>query len=236
MASKASERPRVQTVIARPFDQYVDTSGIWLEAQKVSLQLDRYESVAVRDQCNPASPRDRAKQRSYSCKSFAIVVTKKGATQITLKSELGLGDLSEWLTRACKLSITSTNRLLESATGQLKHSFKRVEMPVFDRSLKRREVQFVVQTKVGDDMVESNINYSTAVDLEVLGESYLVDNWLAVLGATQHNQVVALKKLEQELEELGRKVEEQRKLMEQKARIETEQEDEDKDREVNYYV
>ena len=89
-------------------------------------------------------------------------------------------------------------------------------MPVLDRTMKERDVQFVVSTQVGDDTIVSNINYSSKIDWEVYGSGFLVDQWLAVLAGTQHNQVVVLRSMEQKILELSRQVEELRKEREAK--------------------
>ena len=89
-------------------------------------------------------------------------------------------------------------------------------MPVLDRSIKERDVQFVISTRVGDDKVVSNINYSSNIDWEVYGSAFLVDQWLAVLAGTQHNQVVVMRGMEQKIMELSKQVEELRKEKESK--------------------
>ena len=212
---RKGERPRGQLVQLRPVTQLLDTDAMWMEHERVSVQLDQYSAERLREHCLPASRRDRAQQRSFSTSAFTVTISKRGACVLILKGPDWQEVLAKWIL-ACGLSQPGTNSVMSLIRAQLPERFTRMEMPVLDRTIKDRDVQFVVSTRVGDDKVVSNINYSTNIDWEVYGSGFLVDQWLAVLAGTQHNQVVVLRAMEQKVMELSRQVEELRKEKEAK--------------------
>ena len=212
---RKGERPRGQLVQLRPVTQLLDTDAMWMEHERVSVQLDQYSAEKLRGHCLPASRRDRAQQRSFSTSAFTVTISKRGACVLILKGPDWQEVLAKWIL-ACGLSQPGTNSVMSLVRAQLPERFTRMEMPVLDRTIKDRDVQFVVSTRVGDDKVVSNINYSTNIDWEVYGSGFLVDQWLAVLAGTQHNQVVVLRAMEQKVMELSRQVEELRKEKEAK--------------------
>ena len=212
---RKGERPRGQLVQLRPVTQLLDTDAMWMEHERVSVQLDQYSAERLREHCLPASRRDRAQQRSFSTSAFTVTISKRGACVLILKGPDWQEVLAKWIL-ACGLSQPGTNSVMSLISAQLPERFTRMEMPVLDRTIKDRDVQFVVSTRVGDDKVVSNINYSTNIDWEVYGSGFLVDQWLAVLAGTQHNQVVVLRAMEQKVMELSRQVEELRKEKEAK--------------------
>ena len=223
---KKGERPRGQIVQLRPVTQLLDPDALWMEHERVSVQLDHYTAEMLRTHCLPSTRRDRAEQRSFSTSSFTATISKRGACQLIIKEPDWQEVLAKWIL-ACGLSQAGTNSVLSLITAQLPERFSRMEMPVLDRTMRERDVQFVITTRVGDDKVVSNINYSSNIDWEVYGSAFLVDQWLAVLAGTQHNQVVVMRGMEQKIVELSKKVEELRKEKEAKKAPK---------KEGNYYV
>jgi len=214
------ERPRGHLVQLRPVTEFLDPDAMWVEHQRVSFQVDSWTAGVLREKCHPASRKDRAKQRSFSCSSFTVTITKRGVCQLIMKEPNWQRRLADWFL-ATGLSQASATSVLSMVKAQLPERFKRAEMPVLDRSLKARDVEFVVSTRVGDEKIVSNINYSTNIDWEIYGSAFLVDQFLSVLAGTQHNQVVALVALEQEIAQLSRKVNElerEREALEKKGR------------------
>lgn len=218
---RKGERPRGQIVQLRPVTQLLDPDALWMEHERVSVQLDHYTAGMLRTHCLPSTRRDRAEQRSFSTSAFTATISKRGACQLIIKEPDWKEVLAKWIL-ACGLSQSGTNSVLSLISAQLPERFSRMEMPVLDRSIKERDVQFVISTRVGDDKVVSNINYSSNIDWEVYGSAFLVDQWLAVLAGTQHNQVVVMRGMEQKILELSKKVEELRKEKESKKAPKTE--------------
>ena len=212
---RRGERPRGQLVQLRPVTQLLDTDALWMEHERVSVQLDQYSAERLREHCHPPSRRDRAQQRSFSTSAFTVTISKRGVCVLIVKEPDWQEVLAKWIL-ACGLSQAGTNSVMSLIRVQLPERFSRMEMPVLDRTMKARDVQFVVCTRVGDDKVVSNINYSSKIDWEVYGSGFLVDQWLAVLAGTQHNQVVVLRAMEQKILELSKQVEELRKEKEAK--------------------
>lgn len=212
---RKGERPRGQLVQLRPITLLLDPDALWMEHDRVSVQLDNHSAEQLRSHCLPPSRRDRAQQRSFSTSAFTITISKRGACVLIIKEPGWPNVLAKWVL-ACGLSQAGTNSVLSLIKAQLPERFSRMEMPVLDRSVKERDVQFVISTRVGDDKVVSNINYSSNIDWEVYGSAFLVDQWLAVLAGTQHNQVVVMRGMEQKIMELSKQVEELRKEKEAK--------------------
>jgi hypothetical protein len=202
----------------------MDVDELWMEPQRVVVQLDGYTAQVLRTKCSAPSRKDKAEQRSFGTRFFTITISKKGAANLMLKEPNWPKALAQWF-MVCGISQAGTNSIMSMIFAQLPDSFKRMEMPVLDRTPKRQEVQFVVSTRVGDDKIVSNINYSTNIDWEIFGKGYLVDQYLSVLAGTQHNQVVAMVALEQKIMQLSRQVEEMRK---EKEKEKKEQESKDK--------
>lgn len=228
MPQTASERPRGHLVQLRPITQFLDIDSLWMEHQRVSVNLDSHTADVLRAKCNPESPRDRARQKSYSCSAFTATIARRGSCVLILKEPQWEEAFAKWLLGS-GLSQSGTNSVLSMLRAQLPDSRKQVEMPVLDPTLKGREVAFAVTTKIGDDKIVTNINYSTKVDMEIFGTAFLVDQWLAVLGGTQHNMVVVQAAMRQEISELSQKVNEM-----QKEREAAEKKDEKK-KEADYY-
>jgi hypothetical protein len=186
-----------------------------MEHQRVYVNLDAFTAQVLRAKCNAPNKKDGAQQRSFGTRFFTITISKRGVAFLILKEPNWPKAFAQWI-MACGISQAGTNSIMSMIGAQLPDSFKRMEMPVLDRTPKREEVQFVVSTRVGDDKIVSNINYSTNIDWEIYGKSFLVDQYLAVLAGTQHNQVVAMTAMEQKIMDLSRQVEEMRKEKEQK--------------------
>ena len=212
---KASERPRGHVVQLKPITQFLDVEASWMEHQKVHVRVDTYTADVVRNHCEPASKSDRAQQRSFSNASFTVTISKHNHVSLVMKEPRWQESLAKWLV-ACGLSQSGTKSVLSMIRAQMPESLKRMEMPVLDPTLKAREVDFAITTRVGDDTIVSNINYSTNIDFEVFGQSFLIDQWLAVLGGTQHNMVVVMSAMEQKIADLSKKVNELQKERESK--------------------
>lgn len=212
---KRHERTHEVAVTLVPNDQLVDVQSAWMEHVRVSIKVDGHTADLMRARCVAPGARDRAQQYSFSNEDFSITVSRRGACMLVLKELKWAKTFPEWL-QSCGLSSNTMSNVLGQVTLQLPESFRRVEMPVLHREIKHRNVKFVVRTRAGDDWVESNINYSTDVDLEALGTGILVDNWVAMLAATQHNAVAVLQALEKQISDLVKKTEELRKEKEEK--------------------
>ena len=212
---KAGERLREHVVQLRPITDFLDVNAMWQEGQRVSFSVDSHTAEAMRTAMDPPTRRDRAQQYSASCAAFSLSVSRRNVCQMVIKEAGWMHVFSGWLV-GCGLSITGAQSVVNNVMLQMPDSIKRVEMPVLDRTVKAQNVEFAVKTRVGDDIIVSNINYSTNIDWEIYGNAHLVDNMLAALGATQHNQVVALVALEQKIEELTKQIEELRKERESK--------------------
>lgn len=203
-------RKREHLVQLRPVQQFLDVDSMWMEHQKLNIRLDAYTADVLRKYCEPARRSDRAQQRSFSNSSFVITISKHNHCALILKEPNWKESLVKWML-TCGISQTGSTSVLSMIQAQMPESLKRVEMPVLDPSVRAREMQFAVTTNVGDAKVISNINYSTNIDFEVYGQSFLVDQFLATLGATQHNQVVVMAALKQEVADLSKKVNELQK-------------------------
>lgn len=207
---KPEERPRGHTVKLRPVTEFLDPDATWIEHQKVRINLDQYTAGLLRNWCNPPSRRDRAQQRSYTSKKFSLTIAKRGSLLIIVKEKDWMRSFVEWLHQT-GLSKAAISSILGKIEAHMPDRYVRAEMPVLDREVKAMDVQFVVSTRVGDEKIVSNINYSSSIDFEIYGKGYLVQQWLSVLAGTQHNQVVALVALEHQVADLVKTVEELRK-------------------------
>ena len=212
---KRRERTHDVDVTLVPNNQLIDVQNAWMEHVRVSIKVDMHTADLMRAKCVAPGARDRAQQFSFGNKEFSITVSRRGACMLVLKELQWSKSFPDWL-QACGLSANTMTNVLGQVTLQLPESFRRIEIPVLQRELKQRNVRFVIRTRAGEDWVESNINYSTDVDLEALGTGILVDNWVAMLAATQHNAVAVLQALEQQIKDLMKKTEELRKEREPK--------------------
>ena len=204
---RKEERPRLQEVVIRPIEDYVDAEAMWKESQRVTFRVDSHVGNWIRKHCEAPSRKDNAEQYTYSCSAFTLIISKKNNCVLIMKVPDWQKALTGWL-MSMGLVTSDINFILRQVHMQLPGRISRYEMPVFDRTLKRRRAEFVVKTQVRDEFIVSNINYSTDVDLEVYGHDFLVDVWLSVLAGTQHNQVVALAALQKQIAELTRKINE----------------------------
>jgi hypothetical protein len=194
----------------KPIQQLLDVDAMWMEHQRLNIRLDGFTADVLRTYCEPSHRSDRAQQRSFSNSSFVITISKHNHCALILKEPNWQDSLVKWML-ACGISQSGTTSVMAMIQAQMPESLKRVEMPVLDPSMRARDVSFAVTTKVGDSKIVSNINYSTNIDFEVYGQNFLVDQWLAVLGATQHNQVVVMAALKQQVADLSKKVNELQK-------------------------
>ncbi len=227
---KSDERPRGHVVMLRPVSEVLSADESWMEAQRVTFQVDGFTGDAMRSAMNPPTKRDRARQYSMSCGAFSLSISRRNVCQMMIK-ELQWREALAGFLIGCGLSVQGTESVMNTVMLQMPESIKRIEMPVLDRSVKSREVEFAVVTRVGDDKIVSNINYSTNIDFEVYGNAQWVDNWLAALGAGQHNQVVALVALEEKIRELSKRVNEL-----QKEKEESKEKKDSEDEGGTYYV
>lgn len=221
-------------VYLKPLADVLDTDGVYWEMRQVSVKVDDYSSNLIRAACDPPKGkwRDRAKQMSYSEASFAFTITKRGTCTITLKGPEWEKELKRWLI-STGLSRAQADVILGQVRHQIPGGWSRIEIPVLEPSIKRLNVRATVRTAVGDDMVESNINYSMDIGLEIFGTTKWVDMLLAVLAGLQHSTVVSEVSRNQTLADIMALLEEQRR--EREAKEEAEKKEREK-KAGDYYV
>lgn len=235
------EESRILEVVTRPIDKYVDTSRMYLDNARVSLELSRREAHLLRKRCNPPTRHDRADQYSLKTELFSITISKRNVAAFVLK------DIEKWakgvidLCKSAGFSAEAAMSLMAEITTRLPDALVRVEMPVLLREIKEHRVKYDIKTRILDSKgravghgIHSNINFSLNIDFESIGDLYRVDNFLSVLGSLQHSSVVAQEAIEQREKEKVEKQEKERNEAEEKLAKRLAEEDAKK--KGDYYV
>jgi len=221
---------RTIEVMNYPLDSVLDVKNAWTENVRLNLTVQPIVADALRGKLDPPGKEDKAEQYSLITETFALTINKNDLASVILKKV----EWSTALTELCLvagLSRRTTATFIALIYARLPASIARVEIPLLAHELKEFRQRYKITTRVLKDrkptgkVIQSNINYSTLVDWESIGKLHLVDTFLSVMSAMQHNAVFAQEVLEDRAKEEAEKreqeqIEAEKKLAEDQAKAE----------------
>lgn len=168
-----------------PFVDWVDLGRAVYECGATRFRVDGYVCGKIRgylESLRKIELRDRAKQRSFACKSFSLVITRHGHVTLWSKGLGWVGDFLDFLV-SCGLDKGNRAHVFRKLAEKINDTQVKVEAPV----LRGDVPKVTIETKVGDEKLVSRIASSHyARELEVSGAFGPVQNFLAALAGSQH--------------------------------------------------
>ncbi len=168
-----------------PFRDWVDLGRAVYEVGATRFRVDEYVCDRIRDyleSLEKIESRDRAKQLSFACRSFSLVITRHGHVTLWTKSLGWLGDFLDFLV-SCGLDEGSRAHVFRKLAEKINDTQVKVEAPV----LRDDVPKVIIETRVGDEKLVSRIASSHyAREIEVSGAFGPVQNFLTALAGSQH--------------------------------------------------
>lgn len=212
---------RTIEVVNYPMDRVLDLKNAWTANVRLSLTLEPVTADALRRKFDPPQKNDRAEQYSLTTDVFSLNINNNNLCAVVLKR-------AEWGTALADLcflaglSKRATTTFIAEINARLPDGTAHVEIPVLMHELKEFKQRYKITTRVLKDgkstrkIIQSKIDFSAWVDWESVGKLHLVDTFLSVMGAMQHNAVFAQEVLEDRAKDEAEKREQQQVEAEKK--------------------
>jgi len=179
------------------FRRFVDVDSAIFEHARVKFRVDRFVTEKLREGC-VYRPRDRAKQVSYSFRSFTMTVSLHGCVRINVKDpNTWLRDLISFL-KSRGLDEKNIKYFLRQLLDALPSSRVTVEVPLVADNVATVLKGTYIETKLGDKPLVTRIcaSHFPNGELEITSDFMAVSTFLAALAGSQHFSMLEYAQLE----------------------------------------